>query len=96
LSSSADPIAAYDLKARALAERYETIAAADVHAPLVDLVPRGPELALDIGAGSGHGVACLVGTRCRSRRARCRDACDASARDGKILLKNTNWKGPAR
>jgi hypothetical protein len=38
----------------------------------------------------------VAGIQCRGCRAPFRDACDASARDGKILLKNTNWKGPAR
>jgi protein-L-isoaspartate O-methyltransferase len=60
LSSPADPIAGYDLKARALAEQYETIAVADVHALLVDLVPRGPGLALDVGAGPGRDAAWLA------------------------------------
>jgi len=56
----ADPVVTYDRQAGTLASRYESITAADVHAPLVDLVPSGPGLALDVGAGSGRDAAWLV------------------------------------
>jgi SAM-dependent methyltransferase len=55
-----DPVATYDMRAAALAERYETVSAAEVHAPLADLVSRGPGLALDVGAGSGRDAAWLA------------------------------------
>jgi protein-L-isoaspartate O-methyltransferase len=55
-----DTIAAYDADAAALAARYESVAAPQVHAGLADLVPRGPGLALDVGAGSGRDAAWLA------------------------------------
>jgi SAM-dependent methyltransferase len=55
-----DIVAAYDACAVALAERYETVLGAAVHAPLSDLLPSGPGLlALDVGAGSGRDAVWL-------------------------------------
>jgi protein-L-isoaspartate O-methyltransferase len=54
-----DPITAYDRDAAMFAERFEAIAANVVHASVTDLVPPGPGLALDVGAGSGRDAAWL-------------------------------------
>jgi SAM-dependent methyltransferase len=53
-------IAAYEANAVHLAELYESVPAALIHAHLVDLLPPGPGLALDVGAGSGRDAAWLV------------------------------------
>jgi protein-L-isoaspartate O-methyltransferase len=56
---TADPITAYDRQAATFAQRFESVAAAAVHESIADLVPRGPGLALDVGAGSGRDAAWL-------------------------------------
>lgn len=58
--SIAGIIDAYDRKAEALVHAYEGVAAADVHTTLKDLIPPGPGLVLDIGAGSGRDAAWLA------------------------------------
>lgn len=55
-----DPIAAYNSRAAAFADRYERVSSADVHAPFADFVGQGPGLALDVGAGSGRDAAWLA------------------------------------
>lgn len=55
-------IAAYEGEAGlALAERYETVSAPDLHGPVADLFPPAPARALDVGAGSGRDAAWLAG-----------------------------------
>jgi protein-L-isoaspartate O-methyltransferase len=54
-----DPITAYDRDAAMFAERFEAIAADAVHASVTDLVPPGPGLGFDVGAGSGRDAAWL-------------------------------------
>lgn len=52
----------YDRQAPVFAAQYESIASADVHAPLIEFVPTGGQdrIALDIGAGSGRDAAWLA------------------------------------
>lgn len=55
-----DTVRAYDTQAATLAVRYESVAAGDVHAAFLDLIPRGTDLiALDVGAGSGRDAGWL-------------------------------------
>ena len=56
-----DTVTAYDAQAGALAERYESVSAAAVHAALLEFMLRGrDQLALDVGAGSGRDAAWLA------------------------------------
>jgi len=57
---STDPVAVYEDNAAALADLYESVPAEVVHSVLADLIPRGPGVALDIGAGSGRDAAWLA------------------------------------
>jgi SAM-dependent methyltransferase len=50
----------YDANAKDLSGRYESVAAEDVHAWLVDLLPNAPALVLDVGAGTGRDAAWLA------------------------------------
>ena len=54
-----DSIARYNSDAAALAARYESVAAAQIYSSIRDLIPSGPGLALDVGAGSGRDAAWL-------------------------------------
>lgn len=45
---------AYDRDADALAAQYDSLTFAQVHAPLLGLLPAAPGLVLDVGAGSGR------------------------------------------
>jgi SAM-dependent methyltransferase len=60
-SATPDTVTAYNTGAGELAARYEAMSAAEVHAGLADLIPCGPGLALDVGAGSGRDAAWLAG-----------------------------------
>lgn len=51
----------YAEQAAKLIERYESVAAEEVHENIVHLVPLAPCRVLDIGAGSGRDAAWLVG-----------------------------------
>ena len=56
-----DAVWGYELQASALANRYEAVSAEDVHAALIEFVPRGEGLlGLDVGAGSGRDAAWLT------------------------------------
>jgi SAM-dependent methyltransferase len=55
-----DPVSLYEANAPAFADQYESISAAAVHADIADLIPSGPGLALDVGAGSGRDAAWLT------------------------------------
>ena len=50
----------YGEHAMALAERYESISFADVHAEVAHLIPPAPARIADIGAGSGRDAAALA------------------------------------
>jgi SAM-dependent methyltransferase len=50
----------YDKKCFDVSRRYESVAAETVHGWLVDLLPKTPALALDVGAGTGRDVAWLA------------------------------------
>lgn len=51
---------AYSEKAEALAKQYESIGFEDVHGDVLELLPRPPARALDIGAGTGRDAAALA------------------------------------
>lgn len=51
----------YDHHAPQLTEQYEALSSAKVHEWLVDLLPKGKALALDVGAGSGRDASWLAG-----------------------------------
>ncbi|MBP2316814.1 class I SAM-dependent methyltransferase [Azospirillum soli] len=55
-----DAVAAYDHRAADLAAQYESVAAEDVHGPVLDLLPATPGAVLDVGAGSGRDAAWLA------------------------------------
>jgi SAM-dependent methyltransferase len=52
--------AGYSAKAQALARQYESVSFEDVHGDVLDLLPRPPARALDIGAGTGRDAAALA------------------------------------
>jgi len=49
----------YDSNAARLAELYESVRPEAVHAQFTDLLPPGPGLAMDVGAGTGRDAAGL-------------------------------------
>ena len=53
-----DPVHGYDADAANLAQRYEALSTAQVHAAVLEFLPPGG-FALDIGAGSGRDAAWL-------------------------------------
>jgi SAM-dependent methyltransferase len=57
--------ALYDRRARTLADRYESIRFEEVHAAILDLLPKPPATVLDVGAGSGRDAAALASRRLR-------------------------------
>ena len=54
-----DAVHWYDAHAIELAKSYESIEAERVHAWMADLLPTGPGIALDVGAGTGRDAAWL-------------------------------------
>lgn len=50
----------YAQEAGVLLERYESIAVAEKHAPVIHLIPKAPSSVLDIGAGTGADAAYLA------------------------------------
>ena len=55
-----EPIRWYDAHAPELARSYESIRAEQLHAWMLDLLPQGKGVALDIGAGTGRDAAWLA------------------------------------
>ncbi len=51
----------YTEEADALTRQYESVRFADVHGPVLHLLPTVPSSVLDIGAGTGRDAAALVG-----------------------------------
>ena len=61
VASMTNPISWYDARARDLAVQYESIQPEKLHAWLMDLLPTGQALVLDVGAGTGRDAAWLAG-----------------------------------
>lgn len=57
----ADPPDWYGAHVEEVSARFEALAADDVHAWLVDLLPPAPAMVLDVGAGAGRDAAWLAG-----------------------------------
>ena len=55
-----DAVAWYDEHSTDRATQYESLAASEVHAWLLDILPPSPAVALDVGAGSGRDAAWLA------------------------------------
>ncbi|WP_299905667.1 class I SAM-dependent methyltransferase [uncultured Paracoccus sp.] len=61
MSGENPALALYAAHGAALAERYETVAPAQLFAPVADLLPVAPARVADLGAGSGRDAAWFAG-----------------------------------
>jgi len=57
MSQNLSTTGAYDARAQAFADQYESLAFEDVHQSTLDLMPKKPGRVLDVGAGSGRDAA---------------------------------------
>lgn len=55
-----DTTAGYAEHADTLVKQYESVRFADVHRPVLHLIPRRPGRALDIGSGTGRDASALA------------------------------------